>query len=648
LSILKKGAGLMEIYGYAGHILYVDLTDGKIEKIPLELRDAAEFIGGWGLNAKLAYENIEPGIDAFSPENSIIIGAGLLGGTLSPSTCKTFATYKCPATGTIATAVGGGGLSASLKWAGYDHLIIRGRSEKPVYLKILDDDVEICDADKLWGKDLLLATDKLRDEYGGTCQILSIGPAGEKMVKIAIALNNKGPTLGRTLGGVMGSKNLKAVVVRGTKGIKVADRERFMKMVDELAEKALRDPLREGWTSLGLHFVFPVWAKVGHLFTYKNWKEIYADEERAIKYYGPEQYRRIKKSTIACPSCITGDKAVIELKEGAGLTTFASCPIVASVAYGVKFGLDSQNDAFRLHDLANRLGLDEASFSNLLDFAIDLYDRGILTDKFLKGIELTPDFHTIARLMEMTASRIDFGDHLAQGWLGFIEKIGKDSERHALIIKGADPDFDARISFGVETLGSVTNPRAAHDMPVGGLTIALGRKPEFFQKIGARMGIPKEVAERIFSHSGFDLGRFQAHYENWATLLNCLGICFRMQSSSLYTADICAELYSSATGIETDAQNLIKGAERAYNLYKMANVREGFDRKDDRFPEQWVDQPLKKGQEELWLMDYFKARRLTREDLEKILDNYYEERGWSKEKGIPSREKLSELGLISF
>jgi aldehyde:ferredoxin oxidoreductase len=181
-------------------------------------------------------------------------------------------------------------------------------------------------------------------------------------------------------------------------------------------------------------------------------------------------------------------------------------------------------------------------------------------------------------------------------------------------------------------------------MPVGGLTVAVGRKPEFFLKTAKKMGFPDEALPRIFDAERFDLGRFQAHYENWCTVINCLGICFRMQCTRLYDQDVCAALYQTATSMPMTPDDLMEGAERAYVLYRMLNAREGFSRADDRFPPHWF-RPLKSGESTIELMDYFKTKPISREDAEGILDAYYSEKGWGVADGVPSADTLQRLGL---
>ncbi|MBI2955284.1 MAG: hypothetical protein HYY30_13295 [Chloroflexi bacterium] len=630
--------------GFAGRILYVDLTTGQIRKEPLDVRTASQVIGGWGMNALLAYDLIKPGVHAYAPENPIIVGAGVLVGTLSPCCDKVFATYKCPATHVVGTAVGGNKLGATLKWAGYDHVVVTGESPTPVYLKVVDDDVEICDASAIWGKNIDEATDVLSRERGAGAAVACIGPAGERLVNTAMVLINKCSTFGRTMGGVLGSKKLKAIVVEGTRGLQVADGRRFMKTVDALTESHRQDPLREQWIKLGLYFILPVWAKAGH-FIANDGAEVYPENE-AVERFGPAVYEKLKRRSEACAACMAGDKVVLDLREGkfAGATASFSCPLVAVLAFGVKCRLETLDQAFACLDLANRYGLDALGLANMVDWAVGLYEKGIISIADTGGLPLRRDYETSVILIEQAARNERFGAILAAGWLAAIRRFGPDAERYATHVKGGDPDFDPRVTFGVETLGQATNPRGAHDMPAGGIMIALGRQPEFFAKMARRMGFP-ENENLSLEPPGANLGRYLAHYENWCTVLNGLGICFRMQSSRLYDAAACAELYTAATGIDVTPTQLVEAAERAYNVYRAVNALHGFGRKDDRFPEKWLKGALRLGERELRLTDYFKTAPVHPNDFERMLDDYYDEKGWDVATGVPTREKLIELGL---
>ncbi|MDP2935545.1 MAG: aldehyde ferredoxin oxidoreductase C-terminal domain-containing protein [Dehalococcoidia bacterium] len=632
---------------YAGRILHVDLTTGQNRVDPLDRRLIQDYLGGWGLNARLAYDLIKPGVASLSPENPIIFGAGLLGGTPCPGAgAKAFVTTRCPSSGVVGTGVSGGWLSSMLKWAGYDHLVVTGRADRPVYLHVQDGQVSLRDARRFWGLDLVQATDALREECGSRAVIATIGPAGERQAPISILMENKSGTLGRSVGGVMGSKNLKAIVVEGNRGVKVARKGAFMKLVDRLSKEARGDPLRDNWVRDSLYFIVPVWAKAGHLI-YRNWSQVYP-EERAVARFGPQEYQKIKLSTVACASCLTGDKSVVEVRGPEGSHPFwAACPLVATLAYGLRSDLDNVGQAFDLHDRATRYGLDSVTTSALIDWAVDLYEKGIINRADTGGMELRAGYETTISLMGQMVRGEGFGGLLSQGWGVAMAELGPEAAKHAVQIKGSDPDFDARVSLGVETLGSVVNPRGAHDMPVGGITIAVGRKPDFFAKVSARMGFPAEAKDRVtLEPGGENLGRYLAHYEDWCTILNSFGICFRMQVSRLYDIDTCAQLFTAATGRETSGADLTRAAQRVYNLYRAANVRQGFSRADDRVPPQWSSQPLRwEDGREMRLTDYYRTRPVNENNVSSLIDSYYDERGWDIRSGVPTRNTLEGLGL---
>lgn len=630
---------------YAGNILWIDLSTGLVKKEPLDIEVAQKYIGGWGMNARLAFDLIKPGMEAYDPEMPLIFGSGLLTGSASPGSSKSFVTTKDHASGTVVTAVGSLLFGTMLKRAGYDHLIIKGRADKPVYLKIVDDAVEICDAGDLWGCGINETTESLKKRHGESASVACIGPAGEKVVPISMMFNDYLASFGRSFGGNLGFRKLKAIVINGNKPTMLTDGKRFMKTVDELAEKAMKDPLREKWANQGLYFIFPMWVKAGYLTT-KNFTESFSEKD-SFEIYGAEHFDRVKQRVIGCPSCLAPDKFVCKVNDHllGEFKLMVSTPIDPAMTYGIRNEVGDFGKACWLFAESNRVGVDALTMSALISFATDLYQRGVITKEDTGGLEIKPGFETVKKLIELTAAKEGFGADLGEGFNGMIKKFGHGEDAYQ--IKGTEPDFDARVSLGIEVFGSVVNPRGAHDMPVGGLTVAKGRHPDFFKKVVTKVGyVPEEARDKVFEEPGFNVARLTAHYENWATILNCLGVCFRMQNSSLYNLKVASELFSAGTGIEKGPEDLLKDAERAYNIYKVLNAREGFNRKDDRFPEKWF-QPLKRAgkDEEMVLTDYFDKKKLNREDVEDLLDAYYEEKGWDVGTGLPTKKKLMELGL---
>lgn len=635
----------MDYHGYAGTILYVDLTSNEIRKEPLDLELARKFIGGFGINAKLAYDLIRPGIDPLLPENPLIFGSGTLVGTMAPGAAKFGCTTKFPSTGAVFTACAGGSFGAMLKWAGYDHLVITGRAKEPVYLRIFDGEVEVCQAGHLWGEDICVVTDLLWDKYG-MCGVVCIGQAGENLVKLALAMVDKSATLGRGgLGAVMGSKNLKAIVCRGTKGLPVYHSKRFRKTVDTQFERSSKYPLHQPMVDRGLMGLWDAYSDQGY-FAMKNWNKT-PTSEVLTKYFGPEMYDRVKRARLACPSCFNAHRDIIELREGefAGLVLELHTYIEA-IQLACRFEIEDIAKAIKIHDLLNRYGLCLVEFSNLTDFVIDLYERGIITNNDTQGLVLKRDFDTALTLVEKMTNRDGFGDSLANGWAEVMNTIGAGSVDDAMIIKRQGCIRDPRVDgVGTHEFGEITCPRG----PTSAWGISSTYMPDLpldkHKMHAERTGASRDKIGRIFvSSREINIGRYTALSEEWGSVLNMLGICELNIIERFYSAALCAELYSAATGIELEPQELMEAAERAWNLFKAVNVREGFSREHDVPPAKWFKM-TRRADEELHLTDLLKSHTLSKGDIEVLLDDYYDERGWDVGKGIPTRQKLRELGL---
>jgi len=639
----------MDIPGYGGNALRVNLTTGEIKKEPLDRELAENYIAGSGMAQKLAYDFMPAGVDPWAPEAPIIICPGLLNGTLAPSSPKVIMVTKDPASGAIVPWFGSLHFGPKLKWAGYDAVIITGKAPKPVYLRIKDDDVEICDAGDLWGKtDIHEATDAIRKKDGDGYSVAAIGAAGENMVRISMVFIDKAATWGRAAGSTFGSKNLKAIAVDGTRGIKVADTERFMTTIDSLITRAMKDPLRLGWKQNALYFIWALWETAGYLTT-KNWTET-APKTLMLDDYGAETYRNHVMSVIGCPACLAPDKAVLEVKEGPfkGLIAPFSTSIDPALSFGSRVQPGDYSNIVKIWDVCDRHGIDGMTISAMIAWLIELYERGIITKEDTGGMELKQGFEVTYELIDQTVKKEGLGAIIAEGFKRAEKMIGRGSEEYAYEVKGTEPDFDARGSLGVETFTSQVNIRPARDLPVGGFQIAKGRKPDFFQKVVAGTGyVPEERFDQILTAEGMNLPRFTPYYENWAIILDTMGICFRMPSSSLWNVKTAAEVCSAATGIERTPGEMLKIAERVNNLGRFLNAREGFTRKDDRFPNHWF-KPLKRpdrGTEQV-MTDYFdNTKVITREDSEQLLSEYYDEHGWDVKTGNPTKEKLLELGL---
>lgn len=631
-------------------ILEVDLSSnrGRVEVVDRGMQQ--DFIGGFGIGVKLIYDCINPELDSLDPGNPIILSAGSLGGTIVPSSSRVSVITKYPLTKAVAMGNGGMRLGQKLKTAGFEHVIIRGKAEIPSVLKIFDNQFELVDARDLWGKDLYETTDLLWSRFGFDWSVLAIGQAGENLVNISMALIDKIASVGKGgLAAVMGSKNLKAIIANGVCPVRISDADRFIRAVNAFYNRFRAMPNRDKHIELGVYWKWD--QAMGEGWPMRGGNEIFP-KERATELYGKDIYmHKIKKGRLACPSCPLPDKEIMEIKDGEfeGLVTYGSGFVGRAKQYGVKCGAGTYDRVLKIHDLANRLGICSHAFSSLFDFAVSLFEKGRIDLKDTMGVKLQRDFETTRKVMEMTSCREGFGDVMANGYNAFFNRFGEDLKDDALQAKGMDMLYEPRLSrLNPKTFMMVVNPRGGHHQP--GTTPAdfPGKTIDELQAYCRRTGVSEEAIKRIFSGpQKANMARLSKHSQEFYGILSSLGICSKAPMGLLYDLDDCSELYSSASGVEISPTELKRAGERIWNLYKMINVREGFDKKNDLFPSKWlismkgekVDRPL---------VDYFETKCLTVEDLRNLLYDYYDECGWDRGTGVPTREKLQELGLLEI
>ncbi len=633
-----------QYFGYAGNILTVDLGSGASSTEPLDMDAAGKYIGGFGLSNYLGYENIPAGVDALSADNLVIVGAGALCGTAAPGASKTMATTKL-VTGTVGTCFGGGGFGPVLKWAGYDHVIIRGGSDAPVYVLIEDDSVRLCDASDLWGLDIYETTDALHKRHGASANVIAIGKAGENKVAVAFTLVNKYGTLGRGgLGAVLGAKNCKAIVARGSKGIRVADAREFMRVANEIHKKIMSISFREDWVKQGLYLGWPMWCK--QIKARRDNPSF--DEDKATELFGSAVYERMFERAVSCPSaCPLADKAVVRLLSGErkGERLPVSYGLGATMTWAALFDIDDISQSVQCYDVCNRYGLDGMATVHLVDFAITLYENEVISRDDADGMELRRDYDTVMKMIEKIAHREGIGDVLARGMVPAAEEFGERSLPFAAHIKGLNPMGDPRPHLeGMMGISQFVSPGRCYATQGNTPAFLPGRPPAKFRRYAEKIGTDANALGRIFVGDGFSLPRLVAHAENWYALCSSLGVCSRQPVIQSYELDTAASLYNAATGAGLTPEDAIKAAERGWTILKMANVREGFDRKDDKYPREFF-KPLQTVSGEMRLSDYNHERYLTPEDVEKMFDEYYDERGWTLKSGVPARGKLAELGL---
>jgi aldehyde:ferredoxin oxidoreductase len=623
-----------KIYGWCGKVLKVDLTSRFAETVPLDLEEAHKFLGGRGLNSWALYNLATTDLDEFGPENPFIVGAGLFCGTLVPAASKFTFTSKSPSTNIFSDSCAGGYFGPEMKYAGYDQIIITGVSEKPVYLFIDDDQVELKSADHLWGKDAWTTQQEIRREYGDEFQVASIGQGGENLVRFAAIMHGLKRAAGKFgLGAVMGSKKLKAIAIRGTKGVQIAHPEALLEFASETIQKITNNPFYKTRSVYGTPHLEDVLTPLGVMSTrnfettsFEHYKEI-----GGIRL--TEKYSNRMRSCMGCPAHCTH---FYSLDEGPYKGTYGEGPeFTVTSMVGDRCGISDLEAILKINQLLNEYGMDCAAFGGLIGWAMDCYERGIINKTDTGGLELRwGNAEAVIELVHKTANRQGFGNILAEGEKRAPQLIGRGSDQFMFHCKGGviiAEEPRALPGFG---LAYLTSTRGSDHLRA--------RYPLETNASGA------EVAKKLFGSADaanprtpMGKGTGVKWFEDLMTVVDSLGLCkFNYPSfmDIVSTPDVLAKAYYVVTGIEISPAEILLAGERIYNVEKAFNVRLGLARKDDNFsvPEKFLKEPLKDGG--------FKGQVFP---LDVMLDEYYDARGWGRD-GLPTYEKLSQLGLIEI
>ncbi len=622
--------------GYAGKILKVDLEQKKIYKEPLSDNMISRFIGGLGINFKLAYDNVQPMEDALGPGNVLLFGAGPFVGTLIQGACKTTVVAKTPVSGFLGiTSTGHLGM---LKFTGYDNLMVTGKADRPVYLKI-DDDVEICDAGDLWGKDTWETTEALWQKLGKQYVVACIGPGGENLaVQASIIVNKYSAYAQSGMGAVMGSKNLKAIAISGSKSINVADPGRFTELIDKAyqqtigSQKEIISGFRK-WGTLGA--LGPPISEFGPN-EYKNYTEIFPADP-PIPFPFDRFISEIKIGDISCMGCSIGCKHLIRMLKGenAGNSMAVSCLVGGMHGFAAHCAIEGWENAIRCDELCNRLGMDYLSTGSALSFAIELYREKIIDKTDTEGLEL--DWGTaeeVQELLRQMASGQGFGKILAEGLIKGPQLIGKNSENYAVHSRGHAVYYDPRRGGVAPDLFSIMlNAEGGRFHSPGW---AGGVMTKVF--LERHLGMPSDYAEQAIADlEGFGLGRFAKWAEDNATMFDCLGLC-QMPMHQQVELSVWAGLYEALTGININGEMLLQAMGRVWDVRRMFNLREGRTRRHDRFiAPRFVSERLVSQNK-----DY---DPVSEEKFDVLLTQYYKERGWDPSEGTVPEARRKALGL---
>lgn len=624
----------MEYFGYMGKILRVDLSSRQFEIKKLEFKDAKSYLGGLGLNARLMEQTYSTGTDPLSPDNPLIFGVGPLVNTGVQGASKTIVTARFPLNGTISESVGSMRFATSMKGAGFDHVIVTGKSKKPVILVLEDDNPYLVDAGGLWGLDIVDTTEKLKKAYGEKSSVIAIGPAGENRIPFAISLVDVASTLGRGgLGAVFGSKNMKAIVAMGKNRPNIYDRRELKNLIGGMRERLkkfkgyqrlLELGFMEGWDTL-----------VRKLSFYRNFSKAFPFD-KADTLYGHDVYRSFKIKRLGCPSCVTPDKDSLEIIDGpfTGFKTTITS-YVNSYIFGQLLDLNQPGDttaSIRFLDRLDRIGVDMFTFGHMLDFLITENEQGKL-DAARFELPLKQDIDTLNRWLEAIVYRKGSADILAGGWASLLEYLGKEFEARAPIIKNCELIYDPRLSgLGTMEFEQIVSLKGARSGAGGSPTFIIGLTEEdlpLFSRHLDRMGAGEDAIRRIMdSPLGLNVGRMTRYSEDWYAILSSMGICNRHFNNRFYSLELCQKLFKAVTGFKVDKDNLRSSAVRIWDTLKVLNQKEGFGPADDQLPEIWFRPMMGSDGKPLVMRDYFGKTELSREDVLKLVDDFYDERGW--------------------
>ncbi|MFZ5944371.1 MAG: aldehyde ferredoxin oxidoreductase family protein [Bacillota bacterium] len=596
--------------GIAGQLLRVNLTSKTVTKEKVSLEMFIEYLGGRGLSAYYLNKEVPPQTHGLSPDNKLVFFNGPFSGTMIPGNNKINVAFKSPLTNTYSYSLAGGHWGPELKFAGYDGLIIEGKSDVPVYLWIDNDKVEIKSAEKLWGKNIADTDHNIKEELGGDNKIhvACIGPAGENLVKIACITNDVFREFGRGGGGaVLGSKNLKAIAVRGTNDVEVDSPAELMEFVAGLYPNFKKSPKAQIRRIEGTNELVDDINNAGFMCT-KNFSEGTSEANKVFE--GPNFREAVVYndcSCYGCPIACSKNCAVVSTKYGDVKLEGPEFETLGLL--GTNCGLTNWEDLLHVSAICDALGLDSISAGGCVALTMECFEKGILTLEDTDGLELKfGNGEAEAKLLEMIAFRKGIGADLAEGPAFAAAKWGAPDL--AIHSKGMTfAVYDPRGAKGM-ALTYATSPKGAHHMvaPVFGGEMAAGNR---FEEDG------KEILVR----------NTQLNF----VAVDSMGICATCQNGFGRPDQLKA--WKLVTGYEMTEAKLLFNAERIFNLERLYNVQNGFSRKDDTLPKRFTEEPMPSGASQGQIVN-----------LEKLLNNYYAAMGWDND-GIPTPEKLKALGL---
>ncbi|MCK4477744.1 aldehyde ferredoxin oxidoreductase family protein [Candidatus Bathyarchaeota archaeon] len=615
--------------GYADKILRVDLSTNAFKAETLPPGWPRKFLGGMGFASTLLFKETKKGLDALGADNKLIIAPGLLTGTGIPTASKTLFLAKSPLTGGFGKAAAGASIGPALKKAGYDLLVIQGKSSNPIVLVIADDVVKVDGAGELWGKNVRETAALLKKRYEGFSTAV-IGPAGETLSRIAGIDCDERQAARTGVGAVMGSKKLKAIAVKGTSNIEYADAQALRDLVIKWTKSIRENPGSQLDMKYGTGEFYAWMNKDKGVHPSRNWQQGYfqksfdnlkeGDLSQLDPYYWSPKYTVRNKG---CPNCTKPCGRIVRINEGRYAGTELDGPEYETIySLGANLEIDDFEALCHVQMMCDLYGLDAISAGLTVSWAMEAFERGLLTMEDLDGVELK--FGNVDATLEVLGKMAHregkVGALLSDGVKAASEKLGKGSSHFAIHSKGLElPAYDIRGIKGMGLALAVAVRGGDHLTAVVYGTELVGKWWKF-------SGIDRFSAE----NKGYEI---KVH-EDLMTLYDIVGVC--KFTRHMFFAEAYPEMIKAVTGMKLSVTDLFAIGERVYNLQRAFNAREGLDRKADSLPARVFEDPIPKG--------ISKGSRIKRSEFERMLDDYYQVRGWSWN-GVPTKVKLVSLDL---
>ncbi|MBA7679646.1 hypothetical protein ES703_87946 [subsurface metagenome] len=600
--------------GFAGAAARVNLSTGEVRTEKLNEEWVRLFIGGRGYGAKLIYDEVDPKVGPFAPENKVVIATGPTNGSRVPASSRTVVVTKSPLNDVLACSNAGGFFGSELKRAGYDAVILEGKSSKPVYLWINDGVIEVRDAKHVWGKKLVEIDQTLKQETDPKARVMAIGSAGVKLSRIAAVMVDVNRASGRSgVGAVLGSKNFLGIVARGTKKIEVADPEGLKEVNTRVRKLMKENPVdSDALPTYGTSVLVNIINEIGGYPT-----------RNALDAYFPT-------------ANLTGGEAIVEkilIKRGACATCFIKCGRITKIrtgqyagesgegpeyettwALGVMCGIDDLNAITKANYLCNEYGLDTISAGSTIACAMELYEKGYIPETEAPFSMKFGDADALVKLVDMMGKREGIGNLLAEGSYRLAEHYGHP-ELSMSVKKLEFPAYDPRAIKGIGLQYATSNRGACH---VRGYTIS-----------SEILGLPTQT-DRLKYEGKAELVKA---FQDLTAVIDSSGMCLFTFFALGGVPEVYAQILTASTGISYSTEEMLKAGERIWNLEKLWNLKVGYSKKDDALPPRMSEFPIASGPSKGEVCQIYR-----------MLPEYYKLRGWDEE-GRPTKEKLQDLGL---